>query len=101
MITLLRFFLASRLTIVSLDSNFVKPFFNFLSSLNSKDLISAFPDFTEEQNDFMAGKNPHFVLIKILDQLRCVIMKMQPPVLTEVQPYYAPVCVCVCVCVCV
>ena len=42
----------------------------------------------------MAGKNPHFVLIKILDQLRCVVMKMQPPVLTEV-----PLCVCVCVCV--
>ena len=54
--------------------------------LNLQELVSSFPDFTDEQNDFMAGNNPHFVLIKILDQLRSIVKKAHPPFLTEVRP---------------
>jgi len=32
----------------------------------------------------MGGKDPHFVLVKILDRLRQVVMMMQPPFLVKV-----------------
>jgi len=32
----------------------------------------------------MHGQSPHTALIKILDNLRCAVMKMPPPVLVEV-----------------